>query len=258
MTSPSNSEASGGNPQTTLVALRQRRERTISLLCEHFARDHLEADELEQLIDRAHAAKSLQELDGLLKDLPELSVAVAVPAEEQAVEPGAIHRSEHQPVIAVMGGVERKGRWTPARQLYSLAFMGGIVLDFRRANLPNGYTDVYTLAWMGGIEIIVPPGLQVVSDGVGIMGGFGHGGNEQETLDLTRPVLRIRGAAIMGGVEIRAAAPGDTAERLTSGESERSEAPRALGHRDRQRLRRAEREGKRQRDGDDRWLDGDA
>ena len=56
----------------TPAALRHRRERTIELLCEHFARDHLEAEELEELIDRAHQATSLTALDALLEGLPAL------------------------------------------------------------------------------------------------------------------------------------------------------------------------------------------
>jgi hypothetical protein len=182
----------------TPAALRHRRELTIARLCEHFANDHLEAEELEDLIDRAHRADSLVALDNLLAGLPELSPAATAPVPL----PGATPVPEHQLVIAVMGGADRKGPWTPGENLYVAAIMGGAVLDFRQARLGPGVTHVYVLAIMGGVEIIIPPGLRVESNGIGIMGGFEHAAERPSEPD-AGPVLRVSGAAIMGGVEIK-------------------------------------------------------
>lgn len=182
----------------TLAALRHRRERTIARLCEHFAVDHLEAEELEELIDRAHQARSLAALDHLLEGLPELR---ADPGAGNAVA-RPVDRDSQQVVIAMMGGAERKGVWTPSETNYVVAVMGGSLLDFREANLPPGDTNVVVVAIMGGVEIIVPPGLRVESNGMGIMGAFEHVGQAGEA-GPGGPVLRISGAAVMGGVEIK-------------------------------------------------------
>ena len=64
-------------------------------------------------------------------------------------------------MVAALGGVERKGRWIPARTSYAIALMGGLSLDFREALLPPGETEVWIFTLMGGAEIIVPPGLTV-------------------------------------------------------------------------------------------------
>ena len=77
-------------------------------------------------------------------------------------------------MVAALGGVERKGRWIPARQNYAVSVMGGVSLDFREALLPPGETEVLVFTAMGGAEIIVPPGLAVESDGMAILGGFEH------------------------------------------------------------------------------------
>lgn len=183
----------------TPAALRHRRELTIARLCEHFANDHLEAEELEELIDRAHRAETLAALDHLLAGLPALSPAPTAVTPLQQPSPGA----EHQVVIAVMGGAERKGPWAPARNLYVTAVMGGAVLDFRHAQMEPGVTNVFALAIMGGVEIVIPPGLRVESNGIGIMGGFEHAGDRGSAGGEAGPVLRISGAAIMGGVEIK-------------------------------------------------------
>lgn len=183
----------------TQAALRHHRERTITRLCDHFALDHLETRELEELIDRAHQATSLAALDELLVGLPELNSATApVPAGEQ---PSLA--SGQQFVIALMGGTERKGAWTPGRNIYVTAVMGGAVLDFRDARLAPGITNVVAVAIMGGVEIIVPPGLRVESSGIGIMGGFEHATELGGAQDDGGPILRISGVAIWGGVEIK-------------------------------------------------------
>lgn len=194
------------DPPSSLVALRQRRERVIELLCEHFAQDHLETQELEQLLDRAHQATSLAQLDELLSGLPQLSAPLA----PEAAKPPARAREvrDQQLVVAIMGGVERKGGWSPARQNHVIAIMGGVCLDFRSVSLASGVTEVNVLAVMGGVEIIVPPGIHVESNGIGIMGGFEHSGRGRLPVDGSVPVLRITGLALMGGVEIREAAPG--------------------------------------------------
>lgn len=186
----------------TPAALRHRRELTIARLCEHFARDHLEANELEELIDRAHQAQTLAALDNLLEGLPELSPAPAAGTLVARSSPV----DQHQVVVAIMGGAERKGVWSPSANLYVVAFMGGSLLDFREAQLGPGVTNVMVLAMMGGVEIVVPPGLRVESNGMGIMGGFEHAG--QHAADPGNgPVLRISGVAIMGGVEIKERQP---------------------------------------------------
>lgn len=192
----------------SLVALRQRREQTIARLCELFARDHLEAHELEQLIDRAHQATSLAELDQLVAGFP------AADPPRPTVSPAASPRTgqDQQYILAVMGGAERRGAWHPARQIYVTALMGGACLDFRDAVLDPGVTEVYVLALMGGVEITVAPGTRVESNGIGIMGGFAHAGTGRTPVDTSVPVLRITGLALMGGVEIRDRPSGETAE----------------------------------------------
>jgi hypothetical protein len=187
-------------------ALRHHRETAITLLCEHFTRDNLEAGELEALIDRAHQATTLAELEALTAELPGLGTASPPTA---IAPPEAVRDS--QTVVAIMGGTERAGSWVPARSVYAVAVMGGIVLDFRDSHLSSGTTEVQIFALMGGVEVIVPPGLRVESDGIGIMGGFEHAAERSAAPPAGGPVLRITGVAIMGGVEITERLPGESA-----------------------------------------------
>ena len=192
------------------------RQQAIDALCEHFANDALSVDEFERRVDLAHKAESSEELRKLLQDLPtgdlpirREEVTPAHPPRAEASVPA--HRVKEKGVmVAALGGVERKGRWIPARQNYAVAVMGGLSLDFREALLPPGETDVWIFTLMGGADIIVPPGLTVESDGVAILGGFEHREDATISHDPEAPVLRLKGLAVMGGVEVSIRYPGES------------------------------------------------
>ena len=67
--------------------------------------------------------------------------------------------------------------------------------------MPPGLTEVKVFAMWGGVEIIVPPGMNVVCDGIA-MGGFEHAPETNVPLDPIAPTLRVTGVALMGGVEV--------------------------------------------------------
>lgn len=202
---------------TPPVALEPVRQRTIQVLCDHFAADHIGDAELEARLDRAHAATSLEALGALLADLPALSGAPgASPAAPlpagMAARPLPAAVTERQWVLAVMGASSRKGAWTPPRQLNVFAAMGGVELDFREARFGPGVTEINVFAMMGGVEIVVPPGLYVEATGVvAIMGGVENRAHGYPPADPSTPFLRIRGALLMGGVEITVRLPGESA-----------------------------------------------
>lgn len=194
------------------VQLKERRERAIERLCEAFARDHIELAELETRIDLAHRATRPSELDALLVDLPAPAAASApVPSGEAAS--GRLREAvrDSRTLVAFMGGVERRGNWSPGRRNVVIAFMGGADLDFRDVDLPPGETDVFILAMMGGVDIVVPPDMLVDASGVAIMGGFGHSSAPRDPAPDAR-VLRINGFCFMGGVDISVRRRGETAK----------------------------------------------
>lgn len=205
------------------------REKVEAVLCDYFASDSLSVDELESRLDRTHRASSLQELRALLSDLPrgdERFEALVrgtsddatpsdadVPARRAAaaeMRRYAEARSSTDLALAVMGGSTRRGRWLPAEKTTALTLWGGVELDFREALLPPGVTEIQALALMGGIEIIVPPGTAVEARGFAIMGGFDHMDHRSD-VDSDRPVIRVRGLAIMGAIEITVRHPGESA-----------------------------------------------
>lgn len=196
------------NPNPKPVPLEQTRERIVDQLCQQYAAENLTDALLEQRLTQAFAATSVAELTALVADLPTESADAASPSPSVALaRPETV--PERQVVFAVMGGAERRGAWTPPRSLHVLAVMGGAELDFRDARFGPGVTEVTCFALMGGIEIIVPPGVQVETSGLALMGGFGHSGTARAPTDPDAPILRIGGLAIMGAVELDVRYPGE-------------------------------------------------
>ena len=198
----------------------ETRQRTIDVLCQHFATEILDNDEFERRVDLAHRVDTVQALRDLVADLPALGTSGVVTPQEatpapmprvrgHAVQPDLVRDS--QVLVGVLSGAVRKGNWIPPRHLWSVAVMGGVDLDFREARMGPGVCEISAFALMGGVKIIVPPDLQVESGGIGIMGGFECSDEVRAGHDPDAPILRINGLAMMGAVEIKVREPGETA-----------------------------------------------
>jgi Cell wall-active antibiotics response 4TMS YvqF/Domain of unknown function (DUF1707) len=196
------------SPRPPATVTMDRREQTIQALVAGFAQDRITLDELERRLDIAHRTADRTELDALIADLPADASGPAAPQAELA-HPSEVR--DNQFLVAIMGGVEKTGRWTPARRTVVLAFMGGAQLDLREAVLPPGEIEISIFTIWGGVEIIVPPDVEVDVSGIAIMGAF------EQPRGTVRPrpgapVIRVTGFAMMAGVEVYARYPGETAK----------------------------------------------
>ena len=196
------------------------RQRVIDALCEHYAQDRLGIQEFERRLDEANRVATNAELSKLLSDLPSLGDTVPVrrSAGDESGASGLPTRAgrvparrvpESQTELAIFSGRVRSGSWVPARKIRAVAMMGGVELDFREALFGPGETHVHCAAFMGGVEILVPPGVHVDAGGFAILGGFEEdltGGGE---LPPDAPTLKVTGVAFLGGVDIQTRLPGE-------------------------------------------------
>ena len=188
-----------------------QRARVIDALTEHFAQDNLTMEELEQRLDQVYAANTASALTAVLEGLPSLSPETPTSVASAAQTSPLVRPQEGygwRTLIALMSGITRRGAWIAPRRLQALAVMGGIELDFRSAQITHQVTEINILAIMGGVVVTVPRGMRVESDGFAIMGEFDDGHGDLPTTDPNAPVIRVRGVAIMGGVEVRVLDPG--------------------------------------------------
>jgi Cell wall-active antibiotics response 4TMS YvqF/Domain of unknown function (DUF1707) len=196
-------------PLTNLANLRAAREQAIAELSDAFAHDLIEVDEFERRLTVAHRASTLAEIAQTTSDLSAAVPAVAIVPSAASVSALATGR-ESESVMAIFGGVERHGAWRVPSHMHASAVFGGMSLDFRDAIFSPGVTEVQVVALMGGVQLIVPPGLSVEVSGTAVMGGFGHVERAPVEADPERPLLRVRGLAIMGGVVVETRLAGES------------------------------------------------
>ena len=191
------------------------RERAVEVLMEHFSNDVMDLEEFEGLLDAVNRCSTASELRELLSKLPPLESSKpatdVIPARGGGpVVVDADRVREHGFMIGVLGGANRTGRWIPARKTFALGVLGGLSLDFRGALLGPGVTDLSVLGILSGVEIIVPPEMTVEVDGMALCGGFDHETDEPLRSNPDLPTLRVRGLAILAGVNVEVRLPGET------------------------------------------------
>jgi hypothetical protein len=193
---------------TSLVSVRDARDRTISILSELFASDQIPLEEFERRVSLVHRAATIAEVDGVVADLKKPDHEVKLQPSTALVPLSSVR--ERQTRLAILGGIDRRGSWTAPRRLRIVAIMGGANLDFREARLPPGVVEVSVLALMGGVSIIVPPDLAVEVSGSAILGGFDEVDRTPAQPDPDRPTLQVHGFAMMGGVSIETRLVGES------------------------------------------------
>lgn len=211
-------------PEKPLPELRASdadRDRVVERLRDAVAEGRLDMEEFEERLEAAYTSRTYAELEPLTRDLP------AVPGVPGGVVPAAspvpvpyagggtvrpwAERVGRGPVsssgaVAVMSGFQRKGRWTVPARFHAVAFWGGGELDLREADFAQREVVINCVAVMGGVQITVPPGVEVDVRGIGVMGAF----DQRDTpgpVEPGAPRVVVTGFAFWGGVEIKVKAP---------------------------------------------------
>ncbi|MFB6814222.1 DUF1707 domain-containing protein [Streptomyces sp. NPDC056347] len=162
------------------------REAVVEQLREAAAEGRIDLDELDTRLGQALAAKTYAELAPLTEDLVPIEVAMGEPL----VLKGGLH------------GVKRAGAWKVPPVIRAQGGMGGVRIDFTRAECRLREIALEVRGEMGGVRIVVPEGWTVDSDrvdqGLGAL-------KDRTTSERTpgAPVLRMTGSSGMGGVYVR-------------------------------------------------------
>src|SRR5580658_9014065 len=159
----------------------QDRERVVEVLKTSCSDGRLTLDEFSERVDAAYRTVALRDVPPVLADLPhpfgpdfagvfsdETDHAV-VPAPPQLPDV-TTRRKVTRWTVSIMGGSQRKGRWRLREKTNAVAIMGGCLLDLRNAEVEGPDVVINAVAVMGGIDIIVPEGIEVELGGIAIMG----------------------------------------------------------------------------------------
>ena len=199
-----------GTAATPAPIAAAEREQVVQALGVHFAYDRLSMDAYEERLERAYRAMTRQQLHEVLQDLPTAA------SDELAAVPASllVPTSDVPPrgiIMAAMGGTERKGSWIVPQHLKVWAIAGGAVLDLRDARFGPGRTVIELMVLMGGVEIIVPPGVRVETSSTAVFaGGVENEAGDATALSPLQPVIELSGLVVFGGVETKTRLAGET------------------------------------------------
>lgn len=197
-------------PEKPLPELRASdadRDRVVERLRDAVAEGRLDMEEFEERLEAAYKSRTYAQLEPLTADLPAATGPAAAPpaaaAAGAAAWPGRIGGTGSSSLaVAVMSGFQRKGRWTVPARFDAVAFWGGGELDLREADFAQREVVINCVAIMGGIEITVPPGVDVDVRGFGFMGAFDQRDSPGPT-EPGAPRVVVTGFALWGGVEVK-------------------------------------------------------
>ena len=190
------------------------RDRVVEVLKRSCGDGRLTLDDFSERVGAAYQAVSLGDIPPLLGDIPhpfgpDLAGVLGgeidhlpVPATPPVPDAAIAHKTTRW-TVSIMGGSQRRGRWRLREKTNAIAIMGGCHLDMRSAEVEGPIVNINAIAIMGGIDIIVPEGIDVELGGIAIMGGK----DARRMKDVPRipgsPIVRVRAFAFWGSVTVR-------------------------------------------------------
>ncbi len=171
------------------------------LLSAAYAEGRLTREEHDARVAQAMAARTFDDLRALTTDLvPGTNQGRAVGAFTSTGTPTVDRgsaESSADTTFAVFGSMQRTGAWRARRHLSNLTLFGGSEFDFRQASFASDVIEVNILCAFGGVEMIVPPGVNVRNEAVALFGG-----TNLRQIDPAPggPTIVLKGIVLFGGI----------------------------------------------------------
>ncbi|MFI0922766.1 DUF1707 domain-containing protein [Streptomyces sp. NPDC021012] len=196
---PAPAEPAFADPQGALRASDADRDRIADILKDALAEGRIDAEEHSDRIDAVYRAKTVGELEPIVRDLPRARTA---PAPEPAVAYGPEDpEGAADNLVAIFSSTTRKGRWRVSRRTNAFALFGNVEIDLTEAIFAQRLTTINATSIFGNVEVRVPENISMRGSGSGIFGNF-----EVVTLegvDPQAPVVVINGYSVFGNVEAK-------------------------------------------------------
>ncbi|OCC08030.1 DUF1707 domain-containing protein [Streptomyces sp. PTY087I2] len=178
------------------------RDRIADILREAMAEGRLTADEHAERVDLVYRAKTVGELQPLVRDLPASSGSTA-----QSPGPRPYSYGPEAPegpadnLVAVFSSSVRKGRWRVGGRTNAFALFGNVEIDLTEALFGQRFTVINATSIFGSVEVRVPENISLRGNGTGVFGSFEV--KSLESTDPEAPVVVVNGYAVFGSVEAK-------------------------------------------------------
>jgi len=166
------------------------REGTVERLRNASAEGRLTLEEFVERMTAAYDARSGDELEKLVRDLP--------------AEPGAQQASRRRPtrfLFSLFGSTERDGRIRVRSDVTCLMGFGNIDLDLRQATLEGDVVTIVAVGAFGAVDVYVPEGVDVDFRGVSLFGHARARGNDAPPRPGT-PLVRVYALSLWAGIDV--------------------------------------------------------
>ncbi|HRL49133.1 MAG TPA: DUF1707 domain-containing protein [Propioniciclava sp.] len=175
------------------------------LLSAAYAEGRLSREEHDTRVAQAMNAKTFDDLRALTTDLvPSTNAGHAIGAFSSAGGPTVDRGPDGEgadTTFAIFGGLRRTGNWRARRHISNLTLFGGSHFDFRNATFSSDVVELTIICGFGGVDVLVPPGVNVRNETLALFGGT----------DLKRiepvpgaPTVVLKGLVMFGGIDAKA------------------------------------------------------
>ncbi|MBT2376273.1 DUF1707 and DUF2154 domain-containing protein [Streptomyces sp. ISL-111] len=189
-------------PGDSIRASDADRDRTADILREAMAEGRLTADEHAERVDLVYRAKTVGELQPLVRDLPAASSGAASrPAPQPYAYGPEPHDGPTDNLVAVFSSATRKGRWRVGPRTNAFSLFGSVEIDLTEALFSQRLTVINATSIFGSVEIRVPENVTLRGSGTGVLGSFEI--RTLESVDPEAPVVVVNGYAVLGSVEAK-------------------------------------------------------
>jgi predicted membrane protein len=129
-----------------------------------------------------------------------LAAVVAAVAKRHMMSSGTETDDEFD-LVTIFDGIDFASTAPAFRRGSVLTWYGGGQIDLRGATLDPAGAELDVRALFGGVQLIVPETWRVEQRIVAFLGGVGDSREKIEAQE-TGPVLRLRGWAVFGGIDV--------------------------------------------------------
>ena len=174
------------------------REDAMTLLDAARAQGFLDSDEYEHRAVAVRSAVNQDDLRPVTRDLANVTQApISFPMAQFPPTSQSVQTHESLVKVGFFSGATLAGKWdTPAR-LHCYAAFGGVDIDFTDAVWTSDEIVIDAYAVFGGINVHVPPGVEVIDRTFAIFGGT----SVKRTTPGSKRII-VKGIAAFGGIDV--------------------------------------------------------
>ncbi|WP_392672322.1 DUF1707 domain-containing protein [Streptomyces sp. LN785] len=177
------------------------RDRIADILRDGMAEGRLTAEEHAERVDAVYRARTVGELEPLVRDLP---VPGGAPRPSPAAPYGPGPENPAGPadnLVAIFSSSTRRGRWRVGGRTNAFSLFGSVEIDLTEALFGQRLTVINATSIFGSVDIKVPENISLRGSGTGVFGNFEV--VTLESADPEAPVVIVNGYSLFGSVEAK-------------------------------------------------------